>query len=207
MHGKPDGRTTRHAHRHGELLAALTDYVEENGYGDLSLRALAQAADVSHVTLLHHFGSRDDLLGEVMVELRGRDRMRIADQRARLGSADVGTVLTAVWRQLSSPVYLDYWRLFFETYGRAIGDHTRFGDFLDGAMSDWLELISAAVEREEGGPKRPSALATLVLGAFRGIILDLLVTEDRSRANKAIAMLVRLVEYEVADASRQVPRT
>jgi len=204
---KPDGRTTRHAHRHGELLGAVTDHVEANGYGDLSLRALAQAAGVSHVTLLHNFGNRDDLLGEVMLELRRRDRMRVADERARLQGENIGAVLTSAWRQLSSPVYLDYWRLFYETYGRAIGDHTRFGDFLDGVVSDWLELIAGAVEQEEGDRARLNTVATLVLGAFRGVILDLLVTEDHARADDAIAMLVHQVEREIAETGRPAPRT
>ena len=41
--GRVDGRTLRYQHRRPELLAAATEYVLDNGIGDLSLRDMARA--------------------------------------------------------------------------------------------------------------------------------------------------------------------
>src|SRR5271154_7591678 len=79
-----DGRRARHAHRRPELLAAATDYVFEHGLADLTMRPLAKELGITHRGLLHHFGSKEQLVAEILHELRGRDRGRIAEAGGRL---------------------------------------------------------------------------------------------------------------------------
>ena len=51
------------------LLAAVVGVALTEGISDKSLRAIAQAAGTSHRMLIHHFGSREGLLVDVIREL------------------------------------------------------------------------------------------------------------------------------------------
>src|ERR1700684_3811536 len=64
--------------RRADLLERITDYVAENGLADLSLRPLADAVESSPRVLLYYFTSKEDLIGEVLAQLRARQRMVFA---------------------------------------------------------------------------------------------------------------------------------
>ncbi|MFI2588776.1 TetR/AcrR family transcriptional regulator, partial [Rhodococcus erythropolis] len=66
-----DKRSLRYAGRREELLDALTRYVIDNGVGELTVRQLAKAVGVSHASLLNHFESKENLLSEVIENMRG----------------------------------------------------------------------------------------------------------------------------------------
>jgi AcrR family transcriptional regulator len=197
-----DGRRTRHAHRRGELVRAATDYVAANGFESLSMRPLAAGIGVSHATLLHHFGTKDGLISEVLHELRERDRLLIAATADRLrDDASLGDVIRVAWRHLSAPSQRPYWRLVFGAYGVAVAAPDRYARFLDGAVTDWIELTEAQLAAAGCPPERRAGLATLIVGAFRGILLDLLVTGDRARGGEAVDRLAEAVERELAEAA------
>ena len=58
--------------RRRELLEALIEEFATGGIGDRSLREVAAAVGTSHRMLLHHFGSRDDLLVAIVEEVERR---------------------------------------------------------------------------------------------------------------------------------------
>ena len=61
--------------RRQQLLEALIEEFAAGGIGDRSLREVAAAVGTSHRMLLHHFGSREDLLVAI-VEGVERRQMR-----------------------------------------------------------------------------------------------------------------------------------
>src|SRR3979411_998704 len=65
--GPPRGEARRR-----ELLDRVTDDLSVNGLVDYSLRRAARAAGTTHKVLLYHFDGADDLLGQGIVQLRGR---------------------------------------------------------------------------------------------------------------------------------------
>src|SRR6476620_8448708 len=54
--------------RQEELLAQVTDYVLSEGLIGLTLRPLADAIGTSDRMLIYHFGSRDELVSDVVAE-------------------------------------------------------------------------------------------------------------------------------------------
>jgi AcrR family transcriptional regulator len=183
-----DGRRARHAHRRPELLAAATDYVFEHGFGDLTIRPLAKELGITHRGLLHHFGSKEQLVAEILHELRGRDRRRIAEVGGRLTATGDDPIMIA-WKRMSGKPYFNYWRAYFEVFGIALRDRARYGDFLDGVVAEWLELLTPLLLEAGCPPERTESLGTLILASFRGLYMDLLVTDDRRRADRAAAEL------------------
>lgn len=55
-----------------QLLALSVEMFAENGFTQTSLRSIAKRAGVSPGLLIHHFGSKDDLVAEAISETLGR---------------------------------------------------------------------------------------------------------------------------------------
>ena len=88
-----DKRSLRYAGRREELLDALTRYVIDNGVGELTVRQLAKAVGVSHASLLNHFESKENLLSEVIENMRGESIPIAVPMKP---GVDPAAVLTAV---------------------------------------------------------------------------------------------------------------
>src|SRR5690242_17947345 len=99
-----------------ELLDRVVDYVLAHGVIDLALRPLARAVRASPRLLLYRFKSKDDLLVQVVAQLRLRQRAlfdRIRNQEAKTAVDSC----RAAWEIMSSPKAEPVFRLFIELYG------------------------------------------------------------------------------------------
>lgn len=166
--------------RRQELLDHAVDYVLVNGLSTLSLRPLAAALGTDASVLLHHFGTKDQLLVHVLNGVR--DRLREVARHA--DGVDPAAQVRAVWAWASDPAHEPLYRLFFEAYGLALRHPDRFGEFLDHVVADWIEQLT---------PAASPATATFAIAAIRGLLLDLLTTGERDRIEEAVVLLERLV--------------
>src|SRR4026208_1402860 len=94
-----------------DLLDAVVADFQGNGIGDRSLRDIGAAVGTSHRMLIHHFGSREGLLTEVVRRVE-------ADRRPFLEGLDLAPeqALDQMWQRLSDPLLWPAERLFFECY-------------------------------------------------------------------------------------------
>src|SRR5262245_32557022 len=132
------------------LLDATIEYVAEQGLGDLSLRQLATAIGTSHRMLIYHFGSKEELLVEVVREVERRERASSVDVRA---DADLpeGEQMRRRWKRFSDPRLWPQERLFFDVYARALrGEDDADAAFLDEVVESWVRPIAAEFAREHG---------------------------------------------------------
>jgi AcrR family transcriptional regulator len=165
--------------RRQELLDAVVKECADRGIGDRSLRDVAAAVGTSHRMLLHHFGSRNELLLTIVEEVERRQRTLLRELPTEPAAA-----ITAMWADLRRPEQRPFERLFFECYARGVQGEQPFARMLPGAVDAWL------TEDETADP----ALARLGLAVMRGLLLDLVATDDRrgvDAAAKAFADLVR----------------
>jgi TetR/AcrR family transcriptional regulator, fatty acid metabolism regulator protein len=72
--GQSSGRTFIETARRAQIVAAAIDTIAELGYGQASLARIAETAGTSKGVILYHFGSRDDLIREVVTELHVKGR-------------------------------------------------------------------------------------------------------------------------------------
>jgi AcrR family transcriptional regulator len=179
------GRPVNHARR-AEMLDAVVDYTIEHGFNDLSWRPVAAALGVSTTSLVHRFGSKEQMLQELL----GRLRERIF---AAVGHRDgLRAHVRAVWERLSDPRRGGEFRLFFAVYGHALQAPEQFGEFLDHVVTDWMNSLREA-QGPDTDPVTATRTATLVIATVRGLLLDLLATGDRRRVDDAAeAFLVTL---------------
>ncbi|MFE3943782.1 TetR/AcrR family transcriptional regulator [Streptomyces sp. NPDC059118] len=186
--------------RRARILDSAVDHVAAHGIAGLSLRRLGAGIGVSHRMLIHYFGTKEQLLVEIVraSERRQRDLLSRLRIEPGLSPADAARNL---WRQLTSPELSAQTRLFFELYGQAVQGRPEAAPVLDGLITDWLTPL-AAVETA-GGTDPATARARLGLAVVRGLLLDLLATGDRAGVDAAMEEF--LAVYYPADADDETP--
>src|ERR1700684_1272948 len=156
MERRIDGRSLRYQHRRGELLHAVADYVLETGVAALSLRGAAEAVGVSHVTLQHHFGSKEQLLDEIIECLLERIMLSQGEYIGGGQNADLPARLRRVWAYLTSPGGQRDVRLFIEFSGQSLFGAARLSPAAARSLEDRLELIAATIV-ELGCPREEAS--------------------------------------------------
>lgn len=105
------------------------------------------------------------------------------------------------WNWYASPHMDAFLRLFFEVWGLALRDPEAYGGFLESARTDLRSLLEGGL-RAAGHPRKESrVLATMYIGAFRGLLLDLLTSGERDRIDAAVALLSRELQQALAGLS------
>jgi AcrR family transcriptional regulator len=164
--------------RRQELLDAVVKECAARGIGDRSLRDVAAAVGTSHRMLLHHFGSRNELLLAIVDEVERRQRALLRELPTEPAAA-----ITAMWADLRRPELRPFERLFFECYARGVQGEQPFARMLPGAVEAWLA---------DAGTTDP-AQVRLGLAVMRGLLLDLVATEDRRGVDAAAQAFIDLV--------------
>ena len=188
-----DGRTLRFQHRRPELLAAATEYVLAHGVANLSLRPVAQAIGVTHATLLRHFSSKDELIMAVLDRIRADLAAELTSDEEYRAARTTAALLKAVWRRLCEPPAQRQFLLLFELVGHNGWQPDGDLDLARSVVTGWLDIIGEWLCRDGWPPEDATALATLVLAQVRGLQLDLLVSGDRERAERALDFALRML--------------
>jgi AcrR family transcriptional regulator len=178
----PDEPSSRRA----ELLDASYAYVLSHGLNGLSLRPLAAAIGSSPRVLLYLFGSKENMLREVLARAR-------SEQIAQLTSAfkvpGQGLEATAgqLWAWLSAPEQRAMVRLTYEAFMLSLSHEPGpWAGFAAEAAQDWLNLlIDAQVHVTRA---KAEVRATRVLATIRGLLIDLLACGDNERIAAAARM-------------------
>jgi AcrR family transcriptional regulator len=168
--------------RRAELLDAVVDYTIEHGFSALSWRPLACTLGVSATTLVHHFGSKEQMLEAIQGRLRERMFAATAEQAGQ--QPDLATAARAVWARAASPQHAAEFAMFFAVYGQALQAPQQFAEFLDHVVADWLGALVEA-QGPDTDPAAATRTATLVIATIRGLLLDLLATGDQARVQDA----------------------
>ena len=170
--------------RRRQLLDKLVEEFARGGIGDRSLRDVAAAVGTSHRMLLHHFGSREELLIAVVEEAELRQMALVPEM-----PMDPAEGFAAMWAGLRRPELRHLERLFFECYSRAAQGEEPFTRIVPGAVDGWLREVEAAA----AGVPYDGPMARLGLAVTRGLLLDLVATEDEAGVDAAAEVFVQLL--------------
>jgi AcrR family transcriptional regulator len=173
------------------LLNAAVDHVAGHGVAGLSLRELAAAIGTSHRMLIHHFGSKEGLLVEVVRVVEARQRAALADlATSEIPLEEAGR---RFWDRLTDPGLDAQERLFFELYGQALQGRPWARSLLDGIVDDWLAPLGALLVAAGTPSSLAPTDARLALAVARGLLLDLLATDDRDAVTRAMTRFQSLL--------------
>jgi AcrR family transcriptional regulator len=177
--------------RRRQLLDGLFGAFASGGIGDRSLREIAEAVGTSHRMLLHHFGSRDELLLTIVDEVERRQMSTLSD-----AATEPADAMAAMWADVRRPELRPFERLFFECYSRAAQGEQPYARMVPGAVESWL----AEADAKTGGTADP-AFVRLGLAVIRGLLLDLVATDDDDGVDAAAQAFVELLRAAQTSAA------
>lgn len=190
-----DGADTSAGTTRERLLAAAVDHVARHGVSGQSLRTIARAIGTSHRMLIYHFGSKDELLVQIVRTVEARQREVFARLCAEpdLTATDL---MQRMAQHLMDPALEPLERLFFELYGQALQGRPHTASLLEGIVDSWIEPMSEIGRRQGLSPAQARAEARLMVAVARGLLLDYLATGDRAGATEALERFVSLVRAD-----------
>ncbi len=193
--------------RRTALLDEVVDYLGERGLANVSLRPMARELGVSVNSLMHHFGSKDDLIilalrrsGAVQTELEHRWLAR----QPRMSQADL---LRAWWRWITaSPHNLAIVRLGIE----AAAIEATLEGLPRQVRGEQIGLWRSHIQDRlmaEGVPSDTAVIeASLAKAMFTGLVVDLLATGQKARLTRALEVgLARLEQVVWSSAGLSEP--
>ena len=180
------------------LLEAAVGHALEAGIADLSLREIAAAIGTSHRMLLYHFGSREGLLAAVTQAVEDAERSNLFASKLTPASA------REFWDRVSDPALRSQERLFFEIYSHALLERPGTEGFLDNVVDGWTRPAIANLVDAGFDPELAAAHARLALAVVRGLLLDLVATDDVETTSDAFDLYLRTV---AAPLTRKAGRT
>jgi AcrR family transcriptional regulator len=164
------------------LLESLIEYLVRRGVADLSLRPMAAAVGTSARLLIFHFGSKEQLLVEVLDEMQARLQRSLGDLLASEPGESQSAPLRQFWDwALMDPNFAQL-RVVYQLHILAAQDHKTYGRYLKRNSLSWLEMVQAVLKPAQRSP----ALATLIVAVFDGLFIEVASTGDRRRASAAI---------------------
>jgi AcrR family transcriptional regulator len=174
--------------RRAELLDAAYAYVLAHGLNGLSLRPLAAAIGSSPRVLLYLFGSKENLLRQLLARARREQIAQLASEfKAAAQDQDLERTAARLWTWLSAPEQRAMVRLTYEAFMLSLSHEPGpWAGFAAEAAEDWLNLLIDA--QAHVAPAKAEARATRVLASIRGLLIDLLVCGDNERIAAAARM-------------------
>ena len=177
----------RKSQRREDLLDASIEYLLERGVADLSLRPLAAKVGSKARLLVYHFGSKEALVTEAMIVVRDRVQQDFSALVENGRGRKPSQIVQAFWDWSTSKQHERYLRLFFEVHGLALQKPKRYGRYLEGAVTSWVDMM-ASVLPARLRPAARRALATLAVSTVVGLLFGYLSGGDKKRASEALAL-------------------
>jgi AcrR family transcriptional regulator len=186
-----------------ELLDQVVAYLAEHGLGDMSLRPMATALQTSPNRLVHHFGSKQELL---VAALNQATQIQVEVQNSWLQrdpAMSQANLLRRWWRWLNaSPANLALARLGLEA-ATLEATHTGLaGEVRAEQIGIWRTEIEHRLLKEGIPPAQAVIEASLLKAMFTGLMVDLMASGNRARLTRSLEVGLSRVETIVAALSR-----
>lgn len=117
--------------------------------------------------LIHHFGSREGLLVELIREVEARQRGALGELDAGSGE-ESGDLADRFWQHLRSPELAPQERLFFEVYGQALQGRQWATPLLEGIVENWVGPVAAMLAAAGVSPQTARTIARLYVAHLAG---------------------------------------
>lgn len=175
--------------RKAELLSAILDYLMDKTLAELTFRSLAEGLGISTYVLVYHFGSREQLVNEIIRSVESRlDSMRSADVRD-IDREAWKTYLLESWQWTMVQRNRQLARLEFEATAQDIvaaeprGTSQENFRMLHGKTRDWLLVQGIPDEFADTD-------ARLFTSTFYGLQFDFVVMNEPEAATKAFELML-----------------
>ncbi|MBX3091645.1 MAG: TetR/AcrR family transcriptional regulator [Cryobacterium sp.] len=176
--------------RKPELLAQILDYLLDKPLASLTFRSAASALGVSTYTLVYQFGTRAELVSDIVRAISARQTFIEERLAATAGTLDAYyDGLEESWQWTLDPRNRQLQRLEFEaSMLEAIEPDVH--NFSRGLYASWLRVGREALESFGLTPDDAAIEARIMVDAFYGLQYDLVVNGDESGSTAAFERLI-----------------
>ncbi|HMH58301.1 MAG TPA: TetR/AcrR family transcriptional regulator [Galbitalea sp.] len=178
--------------RKPQLLGEILDYLLDKSLASVSFRTIAQALDCSTYTLVYHFGSREQLLSEIVAAVS--TRATVIDDLMRDSSNTIDRYFAGLeesWQWTLQPRNRQLQRLEFEAaLIEALEPSTH--TFSRSLLDTWLRIGREALASLGMKPAGAELEARLVVDTFYGIQYDFVLNGDAAPATRAFKEAMRI---------------
>jgi AcrR family transcriptional regulator len=176
--------------RKPQLLEQILDYLIDKPLSSLTFRTLAVHLGVSTFTLSYHFGTRAELIAEIVRAIS--NRVVSVENSLEDTSDDLAAWLAALefsWQWTLDPRNRQLKRLEFEAaMAEALTPNEQ--PVIRDLMSAWHRIGVTALQKIGMSPAEADLEATLVRDLFDGLQYDLVVTGDVERTTQVFTVLI-----------------
>jgi AcrR family transcriptional regulator len=189
------------------LLDEVVDYLAAHGLGVSSLRPMAMALGVSTHRLVHHFGSKAELLDSALrraTTLQENVRIGWLAEDPTLGQPEL---LRRWWAWLlEAPEHLALVRLGFEAVSLDATVTGLAGDVRERQIGVWRSSIEDRLVASGFPADSAGVEASLAKAVFTGLIMDLLASGEVDRLTGALEHYLCGMETRLESAALQAAR-
>lgn len=200
----PNRKTQQSQDTRKRLIEAAAGLFAERGYADSSVAAIGDAAGVSRGLINHHFGSKENLLYEVIADILGEwTELMVPAVEGTRGVETLHAILISFMQFAEQR--RERAQLLFRLMAQAFDPKSDMADELQKVHRRWIEKsqtwweegvadgdIDPAIEHE--------SMATFLIGAARGIVLDSLIAPGKVDLAKSFDHLWTLFSRGVKPA-------
>jgi AcrR family transcriptional regulator len=185
-----------------ELLDHVVVYLAERGLAQTTLRPMAAALGVSINRLMHHFGSKDEL---ITAALARAIEQQIEVQRKWLVRSPRLTQVELYrrwWKWLNtSPHNLALVRLNYEAATLEPAVTGLAGEVRADQIGVWRHDVEQRLVAEGLKPERAALEASLIKATFTGLVMDLFATGEKRRLTNALEKWLSRLSDELSVAT------
>jgi AcrR family transcriptional regulator len=177
--------------RKPQLLAEILDYLLDKSLASVSFRTIAQALGFSTYTLVYHFGTRDQLLSEIVAAVSTRS---IAVEEQMRDTPDILNTyflgLEESWAWTLQPRNRQLQRLEFEaSLIEAVAPDKH--DFSRALFDTWQRIGQTALVSLGIEPDDAALEVRMLVNSFYGIQYDYVLNGEAEIATRAFAETMR----------------
>ncbi|TXN31105.1 TetR/AcrR family transcriptional regulator [Lacisediminihabitans profunda] len=180
------------------LLAQIVDFLLDKPLSALTFRTLASGLGVSTYTLVYHFGTRADLVREIVLSVSERQDLVVAAVQGESGDLEEHLAnLRRSWELSLTERSQQLRRLEFEAATSESRQHG-LGQITRGLFDRWFSTGVEALVRMGIHEEEATLEARTMVDTIYGLHYDLMVTKDPERVSAVFARVLRGYEARIA---------
>ncbi len=189
--------------RRQELLDRIVVYLSEHGLAQATLRPMAASLDVSINRLVHHFGSKEELITAALaraIEQQITVQQMWLKRQPRMSQVDL--YRRWWWWVNARPANLALVRLNYEAAALDTSVTGLAGDVRADQIGVWRHDLEQRLLAEGMPADRVELEAGLIKAGFSGLIMDLIATGERKRLTRACGIWLDRVSQIIRSANQ-----
>jgi AcrR family transcriptional regulator len=178
------------------LLENIIDYLRDKSISDLSFRTLAAALDVSTFTLVYHFGTRTELVNEIVSSIVETQTADVRNDLAPTTFDEYVQQIKSSFDWIVLPRYRHLERLELEASIANVLDSEAI-EFTRSVYEGWV--TSSVVVLQSFGIAEADAEthAKLLTNIFYGSQYDIVINDDEAATRAAFAVAVDMYGKQI----------